>query len=123
MKDTDMKNRKFTERETEIYRLGFRNGENQLQQTINCILKTNSNLMEELLRLDLHKPVMGDPRHITITLRALVFRNMARALRTKKTTQEQLTHYSKVIRKHIAKYDEQQRIIAAKIEKNLLDRE
>jgi predicted double-glycine peptidase len=110
----------FTQREKDIYKLGFRNGEAQLQQTINCIKATHSNLMDELLRLDLDKPVLGDPKHITITLKATVFRKMAKALMTRKTTLSQLYHYGRAFQRQIDKHDDNQQVLTKDILKNLL---
>lgn len=39
------------------YKLGLLDGRNQLQQTINCIRKTNRRLFDELLRLDKVQPL------------------------------------------------------------------
>lgn len=43
----------------EAYRLGFQNGESQLKETIEKIRQCNKHLLDELTRLDRHKPVMG----------------------------------------------------------------
>ncbi len=44
------------EKAKEAYKLGLKDGQNKLQQTINLLEKTNSNLFLELERLDLVYP-------------------------------------------------------------------
>ena len=53
------KDREVTQENKYFYKLGFMNGENRLQKTIEAVIKTNAHLMQELLRLDREQPVVG----------------------------------------------------------------
>ena len=113
------KNREFTENEKEIYRLGYLNAESRLQRSIDNIKATNRHLMDEVLRLDLDKPVVGDPKHITITVTVMFIEKTIKVLRSKllkKTGQ----HYAAALQKHLNNYKEEQRKFAERIEKGLI---
>jgi len=110
--------KQFTAREKEIYRLGFLNGETQLQVTINNIKATNRHLMDELLRLDFEKPVKGDPNHITITFRVINLKGIIKELGSKIPTISRY-HYAALFRRLIKKEEAKQRIAAARIESGL----
>ena len=123
------KNRTFTEREKIIYKAGLRNGEaigykegfldgeNQLQQTLNVIKASNSGLMDELLRLDFKKPLIGDPKHVTITHRIVILKKIIRALQ-----KGGYASPAAALRKHIREHEKEQRIFAARIEKGTEER-
>ncbi len=53
------KRRKISETERTFYRLGFLNGEQRLERTIELLRTTNGILWDELTRLDRDKPVVG----------------------------------------------------------------
>ena len=112
------KNREFSETEKEIYRLGFLNGESQLRQANNVIRTVNSHLMDELQRLDIEKPVLGDPNHITITFKGSVLTRIIKELQKKPIT-DKGSYYAKKLQKHINKHEKRQRIAAARIQEGL----
>ena len=54
------KNRKVSQANTRWYCLGYKNGENQLEQkTLKALRQVNNILYEEVTRLDRNKPVTG----------------------------------------------------------------
>lgn len=116
------KTKEFTEREKDIYSLGFRNGANQLQITINNLKVVHNDLLEELLRLDIHNPVIGDPNQITITMKLFSFKNLIHSLgRGEPYSQRQW--FAKLLTRFLREHEKKQKAYIENIEKGLLDTE
>ena len=56
---TPKKDRKISETDRAFYKLGFQDGERQLERTIILLKTTNKRLWDELTRLDRVDPVAG----------------------------------------------------------------
>lgn len=113
-------NRKFTEREKDIYSLGFRNGANQLQITINKLKVVHHDLVDELLRLDIHNPIIGNPKQITITMKLFVFKGLIESMR-KGATYDRRYNYSKILKRILFEHEKKQKAYTENIKKGLLD--
>jgi hypothetical protein len=118
---TQPKNRRFTENEKIVYRLGFLAGEAQLQQAINVVKATNSNLVDELLRLDFEKPVLGDPKHVTITFREVILKKFIKNLRDENMSLQQRKDYASMLQAYVRQNEKQQKLIAEKIRKGTIN--
>lgn len=53
------KDRKISETDQAFYKLGFQNGQQQLERTLILLRTTNNQLWDELTRLDREDPVTG----------------------------------------------------------------
>lgn len=114
------KKRKFTDREKDIYSLGFRNGVNQLQITINKLKVVHHDLVDELLRLDIHNPVIGDPKQITITLKLFVFKGLIKSM-GKGASCNQRYGYMKKLKRVLFEHEVKQKVYTENIKKGLLN--
>ena len=113
----------LTEDFKNVWKAGYLEGESQLRKTINLVKATNSNLMDELLRLDFEKPVVDDPYHITITFRISILKKFVKILHSKRTTLFQRIHYAQMLQNHIKEHEKRQQLIAENIAKGLKNAE
>jgi predicted double-glycine peptidase len=105
-----------------VWKLGYLEGEMQLQRTINLIKATINNLTDELLRLDYEKPVVYDPRMVVIQIKLTRLRKFVKILYSKKTSFEQRSNIGTILQGFIKEHERHQREIVEKLEEGLKKR-
>ena len=116
------KKRKFTNTEKAIFSLGFMEGENQLITSINKLKAINRHLADELTRLDIEKPVLADPHHITMTIPVKTMVNIIKVMAPSgRASDNKRYYYVKILKQYLEKHTKEQEKATKRLHDDLQD--